>query len=289
MNAMSVPSPHSPSIYVSGWEPAPAILAPGTCVCAIGDVHGESRLFDALVDWLLLHVLGRRTAGQHLVLIGDYVDRGPDSLGVMARVARLDPPQVDVTRLCGNHDIFFDTFLRDPRCDLDFVIFWMSNGGDTTLQELGITFAECKGLGIAAARRKALARLDADLAALPRRLVPSRRIGGYLFAHAGVHPERPFDPGNVTELTTIREPFLSAPVWRHDFVVVHGHTICGPDVRRHRIAIDSGAFHTGVLTAVHLEEDWLRFIVASDQPPQDATLRLQRRNPRRQETWVRQG
>ena len=73
---------------------------------------------------------------------------------------------------------------------------------------------------------------------------------------------------------TLREPFLSAGHWRQSFAVVHGHTIRGPEICQHRIAIDSGCYRTGVLTALVLAEDEARFICVTSRPDLQAFSQL---------------
>ena len=101
---------------------------------------------------------------------------------------------------------------------------------------------------------------------LLRDLVPVWRAGGYLFVHAGVDPARAPENHDLADLVWMREPFLDGAGWRHPFAVVHGHTPCGPEVLPHRVAIDSGCFHTGVLTAVELADDRLRFHCVTGEP-----------------------
>src|SRR3546814_10201329 len=91
------------------------------------------------------------------------------------------------------------------------------------------------------------------MAFLQRRVL-HRRIGDYLFVHAGLHPGRPLDDQTEHDMLWIREPFLSGHDWPHPVTVVHGHTPEGPTVLAHRIGVDSGVFASGCLTAVRSEE-----------------------------------
>jgi serine/threonine protein phosphatase 1 len=178
-------------------------------------------------------------------------------------IGRLDLPGVDFSPLLGNHDMYLYTFLHDPNCDFDFVEFWMGEGGRTTLMELHIDYEEFYRGGVSEVRSKALNGFPEVALKTLNTLQPAERIGRYVFAHAGIDPDHGFDGAKIEELTTIREPFLSPANWGHDFAVVHGHTICGPEVKPHRIAVDTGVFRTGVLTCAHLQADKVRFIPAA--------------------------
>ena len=185
----------------------------------------------------------------------------------------------------GQEDL--DTFLNDEDAGEDFLRFWAANGGLATMANLGIapdvvarrTAADV----IAQGRRVAPASVRDSLA----RLKMGMRLGGYLFVHAGVHPRHGLDDTDIQRLTTMREPFLSGEAWSHDFAVVHGHSIIGPDIRAHRISVDSGAYHTGVLTCVELRDDRARFLCVTPDDSLDALLRIRKRRPLSSETWRR--
>ena len=251
-------------VFVSDWLAAPGRLPENRTVCAIGDVHGQLSHLLALTGWLDRNVFRRAGRQSDLVTLGDYADRGPRGIEVLEFLGQPDPPEVRVTRLRGNHDMFLEMFLRDEAIDLDFVAMWLGNGGGATLRELGIERAEFYRRDLATLQARARQRLPAAAARCLASLRLSERIGTYLFVHAGVDPRRPLHDHDALELVTMREPFLSGAGWRHDFVVVHGHTVCGPDIRPHRIACDSGAFATGVLSCAQIEADRLRFVVVTE-------------------------
>lgn len=250
-------------IFVSDWREAPGGLAKGEIVCAIGDAHGHLAHLRVLTDWLADNVFSKTDGRRSLITLGDYADRGPNGIGVLAFLGALHWPGVRLVRLIGNHDVFLRTFLFDETIDLGFVEFWFANGGASTTAELGIGPEDFYREDLRALQARARQRMPAAAAECLAGLQSSERIGGYLFVHAGLDPRRALGEHDLDELVTMREPFLAGRGWRHDFVVVHGHTICGPDVRPHRIACDSGAFATGVLSAVQLEERRLRFIIVT--------------------------
>lgn len=196
-----------------------------------------------------------------VVFLGDYIDRGLESAGVIDRLAGPSPPRFERVFLRGNHEDAMLRFLEDVSTGP----LWLGNGGDATLYSYGVRFQP----GLPYDER--LAALQADLRArLPPahldflRGLPCRHDeGDYLFVHAGIRPGVPIDMQSVEDMLWIREPFLSA---RADLgkVVVHGHTInaetTAPEIRAHRIGIDTGAYATGKLTCLVLEGETRRFL-----------------------------
>ena len=255
-------------------------------VCAIGDVHGQLAHLRALTGWLAGNVFRERDGRRDLITLGDYVDRGPCGVGVLSFLARLDPPGVRVTRLIGNHDMFLNRFLHDETIDFDFIDSWFGIGGGSTALELGLEPEDFYREDLRALQARARARLPTAAAECLASLRASERIGSYLFVHGGVDPRRALEDHDVTELVTMREPFLSGRGWRHDFVVVHGHTVCGPDVRPHRISCDSGAFLTGVLTCAQIEADRLRFVIATEAAGPAALDRISARKNAAPIAWT---
>ena len=222
---------------------APASLPPGLRVYAIGDVHGCARRLAMLhaaiaADW------AAAPAGRAAVVhLGDYVDRGPDSPGVLARIA--GPPPIagaESVALRGNHEAMMLAALA-PGASEAVREHWMMNGGRTTLRAFGGTVPD---------------EVLAQLAALPL----SWQAGGYRFVHAGIDPRRPWAEQQEEDLLWVREPFLSWPE-ALEAVFVHGHTPRPePEVCGHRIGIDTGAVGGGALTALVLEGGGLRFLAA---------------------------
>ncbi|MBO1075783.1 metallophosphoesterase family protein [Roseomonas marmotae] len=222
---------------------APGRLPPGLRVYAIGDVHGcagqLARLHDLIAaDWAAMPA--RKAAVVHL---GDYVDRGPDSPGVLRRIAGPAPiPGAESVALRGNHEAMMLDALA-PSASPEARALWQINGGRATLAAYGGTVP------------------DRDLEIL-RGLALSWRAGDYLFVHAGIVPGKPLDEQAEMDLLWIREPFLS---WTGPLgmVVVHGHTpVPAPVIRPNRIGIDTGAVGGGPLTCLVLEDDRLRFLQA---------------------------
>jgi len=178
---------------------------------------------------------------------------------------------VPVHLLLGNHDQLLDQSLRlMPQPEV--MALWCENGGLTTLAECGIGLHELDGADPAGIAARLRARLGPRLIRTLRDLAPLWRSGSYLFVHGGIDPTRPPEAHSVADLVWMREPFLAGAGWRHPFAVVHGHTPCGPQLLSHRVAIDSGCFFSGVLTAVELADDRARFHGVTGTPDLSAFL-----------------
>lgn len=221
-------------------------------VYAVGDIHGRLDLLEDLtrkirVDAASLHPGSRPI----LIFVGDYVDRGPDSRGVIDAILALGEEGVfEVRALKGNHEEQMLSFLEDPRSGAA----WLEFGGAETLLSYGVTPPIGRGgLDAWETARKALA---AALPATHRAFLESLELaivcGDYLFVHAGVRPGVPIQEQSEHDLLWIRDDFLSSirPIEK---VVVHGHTPePAPYIGPNRIGIDTGAYATSKLTAVRL-------------------------------------
>jgi calcineurin-like phosphoesterase family protein len=230
---------------------APAVPA-GQRIYAIGDIHGRLDLLDQLLRMIALddaeqETLERRT----LIFLGDYVDRGPDSAGVIDRLLTGLPQTFETIFLKGNHEEMLLESLTEPM----MVPSWLANGGVETLVSYGVLKDDHASMSLRAAEVGTVLA-----AALPERhlaflgqLKISVTLGDYFFVHAGVLPGVPLESQEEEDCLFIREPFLS---YRGSFgkIVVHGHTpVQEPEVRSNRIGIDTGGFFTGRLTALRLE------------------------------------
>lgn len=223
-------------------------------IYAIGDIHGRLDLLERAIDAI------HRDVDEHgpaalTVTLGDYVDRGPDSRGVIDRLID-NPFPTSYIALKGNHETLLADFLADPATGA----FWRQQGGGQTLQSYGIRIGGLTGSSFEAARRQLEAALPASHVQFLGSLPISLSHGRYFFCHAGVRPGVPLDRQSEEDLLWIRDDFLSStkPFGK---IVVHGHTpVPEPEVLPNRISIDTGAFMTGRLTCVVLEGDRPRFL-----------------------------
>lgn len=256
------------TLLETAWEDAPRPAPPGTTLFAVGDVHGFAEHLDALLTALTGPVREARERGDdvHLVFVGDYVNRGPSSLGVLDRLpgvaAELD---VAVHLLRGNHDRLLLDLLDGAEPDPTCLAEWLRKGGDPVLRELGLEEAGAAGQELPALVAAMRQRLGPDRPELLRGLAASWRCGEWLFVHAGVDPASPLEAQDPAGWLTLREPFLTGAGWVHGFAVLHGHTVRGPEVLPHRVAVDSGAYRTGVLTAAQVAGGRLRFLSVADR------------------------
>lgn len=230
----------------------PASTPPGVVVWAVGDVHGRLDLLDPLLDAIEADAASSDAERKVVVMLGDYVDRGPDSRGVIDRLLRL--PQGDGRErrfLRGNHEDRMEAFLSDPELGPG----WCDYGGREALRSYGVTPPAMRGDadGWAGAARALNKAMGPDHRAFLRDLEYSVEIGDYFFAHAGARPGVALADQSQQDLMWVRNAFLSDPR-PFERVVVHGHTPQDVLVADHRrIGVDTGAYATGVLSAVRLE------------------------------------
>jgi serine/threonine protein phosphatase 1 len=216
----------------------------------VGDVHGRLDLLEAMLAMVEADVAERPVRRATLVFVGDLIDRGADSAGVVERLRTYRHPDIGTAFILGNHE---EVLLRILGGETGLIDKWRWFGGKECIASYG-------------ADPEDFARLD-EQAALEqaRKLVPkahvdflmnfadSCRFGDYLVVHAGIRPGVEFERQSQEDLRWIRAPFLNY-TGDHGFTVVHGHTIV-PDIveTENRIAIDTGAYRTGRLTALVIE------------------------------------
>jgi len=245
----------------SSWQPAPRTLPGARTVFAIGDVHAHAEHLWALHEHIAGAIaLEHDAADVAVVWLGDYVDRGWQPLQALDLVAAgLGQPGVEEIRLLGNHEVYLLDAATGADLSLPRLLNWWRFGGEETLKTLAPDARIEDPRELSAALNESL---GAERLAFLQGLALQRRIGDYLFVHAGLHPERPLDAQTEHDMLWIREPFLTGRGWPHPVTVVHGHTPEGPTALPHRIGVDSGVFASGRLTAVELSGNRLRFITA---------------------------
>jgi serine/threonine protein phosphatase 1 len=236
--------------------PAPAVPS-GQRVYAVGDIHGRCDLFEALVEAIEADDAAAGPAETTVVLLGDLVDRGADSAGVI-ELARQWQARRRVRILGGNHE---EMFLRSFD-ELEMFRHFLRHGGRDTALSYGIDRALFLAAELEEAQQLMRDHVPAEDIAFLEGFEDMVTIGDYLFVHAGIDPRVPLDAQRRQDLRWIREPFLSHTD-SHGPVVVHGHTITeAPEDRGNRIGIDTGAFMSGRLTALALEGTTRRYIEA---------------------------
>ena len=237
-------------------QTAPCVPA-GERYYVVGDIHGRLDLFEALVGAIEEDEATAPAAMAHVVLLGDLIDRGPDSAGVIKR-ARKWRKKRQVRIIAGNHEEMFLESFRDA----EVLRHFLKHGGRETILSYGLSPKDYRKLTF----KELFERLPQIVPQEDRDFVAGFEdmivAGDYVFVHAGIDPKLPLEQQRRSDLLWIRERFL-----RHEGplpkIVVHGHTIFDEiEDRRHRIGIDTGAFRSGMLTALVLEGAQRRSIQA---------------------------
>ncbi|MFC3173795.1 metallophosphoesterase [Novosphingobium bradum] len=237
-----------------------AAVPAGQRAYALGDIHGRADLLEPLIAAIEADDAAAGPAQTTVILLGDLVDRGPDSARVIA-LAREWAGRRPVRFIAGNHE----EMLLQSLGSVDVLRTFLKHGGRETLLSYPVnaeafqaaSFEEVQGL-------MAEAIPPADLAFLAG-FEDWIRLGDYLFVHAGIMPDVPIERQRQGDLRWIREPFLSHP-GDHGAIVVHGHTITDEaEVLPNRIGIDTGAYFSGRLTALALEGTTRRLIEAREE------------------------
>jgi serine/threonine protein phosphatase 1 len=241
-------------------EAAPLPSLPdGQRVYAVGDIHGRLDLFRALVEAIEADDAARDKADTLIILLGDLVDRGSDSRGVIEFARELQARR-PVRILAGNHE---EMFLRGLS-DIETFRHFIRHGGRETLLSYGVDRQRFTEASMEDAQVMAVEAVPAEHIAYLSEFEDMIRLGDYLFVHAGVDPRTPIEDQRRSDLRWIREPFLSHD-GEYGAVVVHGHTITkSPEDRGNRIGIDTGAYMSGRLTAIALEGTSRRYIEAAE-------------------------
>ncbi|WP_395392713.1 metallophosphoesterase family protein [Novosphingobium sp. BL-8A] len=237
---------------------APVACAPhGRRIYAIGDIHGRLDLLNGLLEQIFRNSTALGGPPAELIFLGDLIDRGPDSAGVIERLMSVKAERPETRFLLGNHE---EVFLKVLGGDRKALRLFHRIGGAETVQSYGIS-------------PEVYAAADFDeLAAMLEAAVPeSHRVflagfedliaeGDYVFVHAGIRPGVPLENQNASDLRWIRDEFVSPATGQQcgipGKVVVHGHTITEGVVEKpHRIGLDTGAYRSGILTAMGFEND----------------------------------
>lgn len=225
-------------------------IPPGERIYAVGDIHGRLDLFEQLILDIEADDAARNRANTTIILLGDLVDRGPSSSGVVEAAMKLGARR-NVRTLCGNHE---EMLLKSIE-DVKYMRAYLNHGGRETILSYLSDPDEYSRLTFDELTRNLLEAMPEAHLDFLRNLEEKVVIGDYLFVHAGVRPGISVDDQSLSDLRWIREPFLGSDQ-PCGYCVIHGHTITDePEVRSGRIGIDTGAYQSGRLTALGLEGD----------------------------------
>jgi serine/threonine protein phosphatase 1 len=222
---------------------------------AVGDVHGRLDLLDQLLARIEADGEERGDQNTLLIFVGDLIDRGPSSAQVVERLRTYRRPGVKTLFLLGNHE---EVLLRILAGEAELIEKWRWFGGSECLRSYGVDPDRLKHMPATDALKLVRDVIPSEHVEFFKSFSDTVRFGDYLFVHAGVRPGVGLDKQRQADLRWIREPFLSDDS-DHGFTVVHGHTIRpAVDERVNRIGIDTGAYSSGILTAIGIEgrERW---------------------------------
>jgi serine/threonine protein phosphatase 1 len=230
----------------------------GERVYVIGDIHGRSDLLEALHARIEQDLKNGSVSKATVVYLGDYIDRGPDSSGVLELLCNISSDPISRILIKGNHETMLLRFLEDPQ----YGIHWRQYGGTETILSYRVdlnTAIMSGGMTMLAAELER--KIPSRHLNLLRSLTSSAVIGDYFFCHAGVRPGIELERQREEDLLWIRDVFLESD---KDFgkIIVHGHSPhAEPQVLPNRINIDTGAYATGRLTCLVLEGEERRFLI----------------------------
>lgn len=223
---------------------------------AIGDIHGRLDLL-LIMHTLILEDAAAVNCRKVLIYLGDYVDRGRDTKGVLDCLIDKPLSGFEIVHLKGNHE---DLMLQYLSGEMEGGA-WLMNGGDATFRSYGLTVdyfvTEAE---LDAVRGDFLDALPATHLAFLNELQHCHQVGDYFFVHAGVRPGVPLAAQKPEDLMWIREDFLGSDE-PFEKQIIHGHSIMPEvDVCNNRIGIDTGAFMSGKLTCAVIDGSAVRFL-----------------------------
>ncbi|MCG8443463.1 MAG: serine/threonine protein phosphatase [Caulobacterales bacterium] len=219
---------------------------------AVGDIHGRLDLLRELVGLVEKDVASREPKETVIVFVGDLMDRGPDSRGVIEFLMDFAPPYAKAYKIKGNHE---EMMIRCLTGEPHLLESWLENGGYACAQSYGVQVGALYGQEASVVEEALVSAVPKHHVEFLKSFIECVRFGDYFITHAGVRPGVPLDTQAASDMRWISDEFLASRA-DHGAVVVHGHSVSeAVDERQNRIGIDTGAYRTGVLTALRLEDD----------------------------------
>ena len=228
----------------------PASLPPGQRVYAIGDVHGRFDLLQDLIGRIGADNEARVSSDVHVVLLGDLIDRGPQSREIVEYFLKGAPGFAQWHFIMGNHEEMLLKLIDQP--DASLMPQFLRYGGRETFESYGAPQRVLDTPDLYAPDTLPF-YVPEEHRTFLRRMEDGILVGDYFFTHAGIRPGVALDDQEQQDLRWIRRDFLESDA-DHGMVVIHGHTVLDEvDVRPNRIGIDTGAYKSGRLTTLGLE------------------------------------
>lgn len=229
-----------------------------TRLYVVGDVHGRLDLLSRLLAMIEADAMQHPDKKKKLIFLGDYVDRGLDSRGVIERLTGGFAAGLVPIFLRGNHE---EMLLSMVNGDLSVAPVWLQLGGTATAASYGISvFGGVQKHKLEALHKSLAEKMPPAHHAFLEDTLLAVTYGDYYFVHAGVRAGIPLEKQKREDQLWVRGDFLASTA---DFgkVVVHGHTISpAPDMRGNRIGIDTGAYASGHLTCLILDGEARSFL-----------------------------
>ena len=235
--------------------------ASGKRCYAVGDVHGRNDLLSRLLDLISEHNASRPARETIVVMLGDLIDRGPGSREVIEILMRPLPFAARLVCLKGNHE---ETLLRGLSGESELLPEWLRHGGFECARSYGVAPSMLEGVSAEVIEHNLGSAIPRAHLRFMASFADTARFGDYLFVHAGIRPGIAIEQQKTQDLRWIRRGFLDS-VEDFGFTVVHGHSIALEiEEMPNRVGIDTGAYKTGTLTAMWIEDDNRGFLSASD-------------------------
>jgi serine/threonine protein phosphatase 1 len=231
-------------------EPRPFRAPAGERFYAIGDIHGRLDLLDALLRQIDEDDRTRPPAKTKLVILGDLMDRGMESRGVIERMMQLDQASDNIIFIFGNHE---ELMIRAWEGERNIMATFNRAGGRETLLSYGISREQYEAWDLGEIMHALQEAVPVDHIRFLKGFRNYYKAGDYLFVHAGIRPGIDLEDQTSEDMRWIRGGFLDSDE-DLGMMVIHGHSITKEvDERPNRIGIDTGAFNSGILTAIGIE------------------------------------
>ncbi len=238
----------------TGWTPNGK---PGERAYAIGDIHGCVDQMKSLLQKIKTDNDYRDDAKTYLIFLGDLIDRGPDSKGVIDLAMNLPLKYVEPLFVMGNHE---EMMVRGLTGEPELLANWLTYGGYACAESYGVSRSRLVGQRPEILEHVLRSAIPQEHIDFLQGFLDYVQFGDFLFTHAGIRPGVPLDEQGAREFRWIRDPFLSFE-GDHGVLVVHGHTVSEDvEVKHNRIGIDTGAYNSGQLSAICVEDSAISFL-----------------------------